>query len=62
MTFEFEYDTETDQITIVYDGSCILKVDFDDERPVFRNFDKIGDEEIENVLKSLCRAAHNALS
>jgi hypothetical protein len=62
MTFEFEYDTETDQITIVYDGSCVLKVDFDDSRPVFRNFEKVGDEEIENILKNLCRSAHNALS
>jgi hypothetical protein len=62
MTFEFDYDQETDQITIVYDGSFVLKVDFDGERPIFRNFEKIGDEEIENILRNLCRAAYNVLA
>jgi hypothetical protein len=62
MTFEFDYNSDTDQITIVYDGSCILKVDFDGERPIFRNFDKIQDEEIENMLKNLCRSAYNLLA
>jgi hypothetical protein len=61
MTFEFEYNTDTDQITIVYDGSCVLKVDFDGERPIFRNFNKIQDEEIELMLKNLCRNAYNVL-
>lgn len=61
MTFEFEYNTDTDQITIVYDGSCVLKVDFDGERPIFRNFNKIQDEDIELMLKNLCRNAYNVL-
>jgi len=62
MTFEFDYDPDTDQITIVYDGSCVLKVDFDGERPIFRNFDKVQDEEIENMLRNLCKAAYNVLA
>lgn len=62
MTFDFDYDTETDQITIVYDGSFVLKVDFDGECPIFRNFEKIGDEDLENILKSLCRSAYNVLA
>lgn len=62
MTFEFDYDQDTDQITIIYDGACVLKADFDGERPTFRNFDKVGDEEIELILKNLCRAAFNVLA
>jgi hypothetical protein len=62
MTFEFDYNTETDQITIVYDGSYVLKADFDGERISFKNFDKVQDEAIENILKNLCRAAYNVLA
>lgn len=61
MRFEFDYDTDTDQITIVYDGVFVLKVDFDGERPIFRNFERLQDEEIETVLKNLCRAAYGVL-
>jgi hypothetical protein len=62
MTFEFDYNTDTDQITIVYDGSCVLKVDFDGERPTFHNFDRVDDEEMEHLLKNLCRAAYEVLA
>jgi hypothetical protein len=62
MTFEFDYNTETEQITIVYDGSFVLSADFDGERPVFKNFDKIQDEEIEQILKSLCKNMYGALA
>lgn len=62
MTFEFDYNTETDQITIVYDGTFVLKADFDGERISFKNFDKLQDEAIENMLKNLCRTAYNVLT
>jgi hypothetical protein len=62
MTFEFDYNLDTDEITIVYDGSCVLKAEFDGERPTFRNFDKVKDEDVENMLKNLCRAAYNLLA
>ena len=62
MTFEFDYNTDTDQITIVYDGSCVLKVDFDGERPIFHNFDRVDDEDMEHLLKNLCRAAYDVLA
>lgn len=62
MTFEFDYDTDTEQITIVYDGTCVLTVDFDGEKPVFKNFDKIGDDEIEAMLRNLCKSAYNVLA
>lgn len=62
MTFEFDYNTETEQITIVYDGSFVLNARFDNEKPVFKNFDKIQDEEIEHILKNLCKNMYSALA
>jgi hypothetical protein len=62
MTFEFDYNTDTDEITIVYDGSCVLKSMFDGERVVFKNFDKLKDEDVEAMLKRLCREAHEVLA
>jgi hypothetical protein len=61
MTFEFDYNLDTDEISIVYEGSFVLKAEFDGERLVFRNFEKIKDEDVENMLKNLCRAAFNVL-
>jgi len=62
MTFEFDYNLDTDEISIVYEGSFVLKAEFDGERPTFRNFEKVKDEEIEAMLKNLCRAAFNVLA
>jgi len=62
MTFEFDYDTATDQITIVYDSAFVLTVEFDGEKPKFKNFDKIDDEDIENMLRNLCRNAYSVLA
>lgn len=62
MTFEFDYNEETDQITIVYDGSYVLKADFDGDRISFKSFDRLQDEAIENMLKNLCRAAYSVLT
>jgi len=62
MTFEFDYNTDTDEITIVYDGACVLKSMFDGERVVFKNFEKLKDDEIEGMLKRLCREAFDVLA
>ena len=62
MTFEFDYNTDTEQITIVYDGSSVLKASYDADKFVFSNFDKIGDDEMEVLLKSFCKAVLNTLS
>lgn len=62
MTFEFDYNSDTEQITIVYDGSFILTASFDGEKPQFKNFDKIDDEEIEIILKNLCKNVYNVLA
>lgn len=58
MTFEFEYNSEIEQITIIYDSATVLKVSFDEGRPVYKNFSKIEDEEIENLLKKFCKDIH----
>lgn len=61
MRFEFDYDIETDQITIVYDGAFTLTADFDGSDVVFKHFEKIDDEQLENILKNLCRDAFSVL-
>lgn len=62
MTFEFDYNTDTEQITIVYDGVFVLKAEFDGEKVSFKNFSKLQDEEVEALLKNLCRSAFNLLA
>lgn len=62
MTFEFDYNMETDRITIVYDGSCVLTADHDGEQTVFHNFDKVDDEAVAKVLKNLCREVYGILA
>ena len=61
MTFEFDYNTDTDEITIVYDGTCVLKSSYDGEKIKFKNFEKLKDEEVELLLKNLCRATYDVL-
>lgn len=62
MTFEFNYDTDTDEIAIIYEGSFVLKAEFDGERLIFKNFDRIKDDEIETMLRNLCKTAFNVLA
>ena len=62
MRFEFDYDIETDQITIVYDGAFTLTADFDGDTVLFKHFEKIDDEQLENILKNLCREAFSVLT
>jgi hypothetical protein len=62
MTFEFNYNTDTEEITIVYDGSYVLKASFDGDRVSFKHFEKIKDDEVETLLKNLCRSAFDVLT
>jgi hypothetical protein len=62
MTFEFDYNDDTDRITITYDGSHVLTADFDGEKVSFKNFDRVEDEGVEMMLKTLCRSAYNVLA
>lgn len=55
MTFEFTYDTEAEEIHIVYDNSAVLKASMENDKFTFQNFDRVNDEEIESVLKALCK-------
>jgi hypothetical protein len=61
MRFEFDYDIETDQITIIYDGAFSLSASYDGSEIVFTNFDRIDDDLVELALKNLCRSMFNAL-
>jgi hypothetical protein len=62
MRFEFDYDIEIDQITIVYDGAFTLTASYDGSQVSFKNFDRLDDEDLENILKNLCKSAFSALS
>jgi hypothetical protein len=55
MTFEFTYDTEAEEIHIVYDNSIVLKASMENDKYSFQQFDRINDEQIESVLKNLCK-------
>lgn len=62
MRFEFDYDIETDQITIVYDGAFTLTANYDGEEVTFKHFDRLDDEQLEQILKNLCRSAFGVLA
>ena len=62
MTFEFDYNDDTDKITITYDGTCVLTASFDGERPKFTGFEKLDDETLEIFFKGLCRSARALLA
>ena len=62
MCFEFDYNADSEEITIIYDGSCVLRVDFDGEEPTFHNFNKVEDEDVEILLKKFCRQVYSVLS
>jgi len=55
VTFEFTYDDEAEEITIIYDNSTILKASSEDGDASFRHFSKIDDEDVEHILKNLCK-------
>jgi hypothetical protein len=59
MTFDFTYDTETEEIHIIYDNYLVLKAAIENSGVVFQNFDRIDDEGIEAILKNLCRQTFN---
>ena len=61
MRFEFDYDIETDQITIIYDGVFSLSASYDGTEITFTNFERINDDLVESALKNLCRSMFNAL-
>jgi hypothetical protein len=59
MTFEFNYDPEAEEINIVYDNYIYMKADTDNGKIRYFNFGKIEDEEVEKLLKDLCKQTFN---
>jgi hypothetical protein len=55
MNFDFTYDGETEEINIIYDNQLALKAFMENNRCVFQNFSKIEDENVEALLKNLCK-------
>lgn len=55
MTFEFSYDPSSEEIFITYDNQVALSAFFDGEEIVYSGFEKIRDDDVERILKSLCR-------
>lgn len=62
MTFEFNYDAESEEISIIYDNYAPLKSYIDNGKIHFLGFEKIEDEDIENLLKNLCKHTFNVLT
>lgn len=62
MTFEFDYNMDIDQITIVYDGAYVLTADYDGEVVHYHNFDRVEDETLAKILKTLCKETFKALA
>lgn len=59
MTFEFNYDLDAEEINIVYDNCIYMKADIDNGKIRYFNFGKIEDEEVEKLLKDLCKQTFN---
>jgi hypothetical protein len=62
MTFEFNYDPESEEISIIYDNYAPLKAYVDNGKLRFFHFEKIEDEDIENLLKNLCKHTFDVLT
>lgn len=55
MNFEVTYDQDTEETTIIFDDSITLRAVNDEDGVTFQHFEKIDDEDIELMLKNLCR-------
>jgi hypothetical protein len=62
MTFEFNYDPESEEISIIYDNYASLKAYVDNGKIRYFNFAAIEDEDIENLLKNLCKHTFDVLT
>jgi len=62
MTFEFNYDPESEEISIIYDNYASLKADKDGGKIRYFNFEKVEDEDIEILLKGLCKQTFEILT
>lgn len=54
MNFEFNYDPESEEIHIIFDNCISLRAVQENGKIVYTNFNRIDDEDIEKLLKTLC--------
>ena len=62
MTFEFNYDIESEEIHITFDNCVTVRAFQKSGKVVFVNFSNIDDEDIEELLKNLCIATFDMLT
>jgi hypothetical protein len=55
MTFEFNYDPESEEVHITVDNSITCRAFQQNGKIVFVNFSNIDDEDMEGLLKNLCK-------
>ena len=59
MTFEFDYDTESEEIHITFDNCITMRAFQQNGKIVYVNFSNVDDEDIEELLKNFCVATFN---
>ena len=62
MNFEFNYDPESEEICIIYDNYATLRAYQDNGRMKYQNFHHVDDEDIEDLLKNLCKQTFDMLT
>jgi hypothetical protein len=54
MNFEFSYDPESEEIHITFDNCVTMRATQENGKILYTNFEKVDDEDIEKLLKTLC--------
>ncbi len=62
MTFEFNYDPESEEIHITFDNQLTMRAYQEYGNIVFSGFERVEDEDIEDLLKSLCKKTFSVLT
>jgi hypothetical protein len=62
MNFEFNYDPESEEISITYDNSITLRAYQQSGKIIFVNFDRVDDPDIEDLLKNVCKNTYSLLT
>jgi hypothetical protein len=62
MTFDFNYDPESEEIHITYDNCVTIRAYQERGKIVYVNFNKVDDEDIIKLLKNLCQQTFDILT
>ena len=62
MTFEFTLDTKTEEISIIYDNSIVITAWSDGHEIHYNGFEKVDDDDVEKILKNLCKSVINTIA